>query len=225
MQLILVALLLAVAALAIKLALLLLREPRRSLLTWFRCTAGIACLATAVALASVATDLTGYAASSLADPVLFVEFTELNESERVARLSTTSAEYGSVLFTGDAWSVEVRALLRQRLLGGSDATMLMRPARFSTRHFDIARAGQHNDRSLSDVSRRIPAPIDSWPWLQRFASPLDAVGVRPVALQSAYLPVAPGARFAVYADRSALLVEPVNQLAADALQGLELVKR
>ena len=225
MQILLLVLLLALAGLSIKVAFLLLRNPRRLLSTWFRCSLGATCLVASLALVLVAIDLAAYKRGHSGQAVIYVEFVAVSDSEHVAKLSAESSDYGSVLVTGDAWSLEVRALAQRGLLGRAKSNVLARPGRLNTRYFDLANASRHASRDLVAIDRSLPMPVDSWRILQQLAVPLQLLGVRPVVLHSNYLPVATDARFAVYAVPSGLLVEPVNQAAAEALHGIELVAR
>ena len=225
MQILLVGLLAIAAGLLAKFAQRLLHAPRQSLATWLRCTVAMSCLAVTGALGLLALDLLSYSTGDSAEPVLEIEFAALKHNEYVAKVSQGSAAFGSVVVEGDAWSVEVHALSRSRTLLSSPGAMLLRPEQISTRFFDLSSAGRSQSRALVELGSAIPRPLDTWPWLQKLAKPLGLLGVRPVALRSNYLPIAAGARFALYADASSLVVEPLNQPAGEVLRGVELVQR
>lgn len=182
-------------------------------LGWLRGTVGLAFVALAALVGTVAWDLTRYDHLDTSKPIVTLSFKALGPQRYEVMLLEGGRER-SVLLDGDLWQLDARLLHLKglaRLIGLQSGYRL---EKLSGRFLAIEdqQLAQHPEATLASS----PYGIDLWRWLRVGQHDLFLFDAQ--AQRVTFLPMADGAVYAVNLSPTGLLAQPMNQSATQALK-------
>ncbi|MGL4318993.1 MAG: hypothetical protein ACRCTL_20555 [Pseudomonas sp.] len=185
-------------------------------LGWLRGTCGLAFLALALLVGTVAYDLMSYAALPEGKPLLILNFAADGPQRYRVNLQE-GGEEREVTLEGDLWQLDGRLLRWKGLAALIGLQPGYRLEKLSGRFLAIEQ--QETARYAQVELAQSPYGIDLWRWLR--LGQHDLFLFDPQAARVTSLPIADGAMFSVSLSPTGLLAQPMNQAAEQALKDWE----